>query len=186
MGISQSNCNNQTTAKITHLGMCHQAALATFSTKAPLRAWEKGNGVTRRVWSSSGFIARLIIITLVAALAGVIALSLVFLTGVRPGEAAPSSLSLPFRPGQTWIICQGYNTSEIDHIGTMVNALDLSISPTSASGTYGCTGANNASQGEKVTAPSSGPVVSYPTTDMACIKFDSLRRGREALLGHRS
>ena len=130
---------------------------------------------------SSGFIGRLLITALVTALAGVIAVSLVFLDGVRPAAAASSSLELPFPRGQTWVICQGYNTSEIDHVGTMVNALDLSISPTSASGTYGCTGATNASQGKVVTAPSSGTVVSYPTADMACIDFDS---GGSARIGH--
>ena len=134
----------------------------------------------RRTRLTSGFIGRGLIITLAAALAGVIAVSLVFLVGVHPAAAAPNSLELPFPRGQTWVICQGYNTP-ISHKGTMVNALDLSISPTSATGTNGCTGATNASQGKVVTAPSSGTVVRYPTADMACIDFDS---GGSARIGH--
>jgi hypothetical protein len=161
--------------------------------KAPLRAWEEGTGVMRRTRLSSGFIGRGLIITLAAALAGVIAVSLVFLVGVRPAAAAPSSLELPFSSGQTWVICQGYNNSQISHFGKQVHALDLSIDRKSALPTStkrACVGNANASTGKTVFAPSKGTIArtthssAYPSAqnDLACIKFDP--SPGSALVGH--
>jgi hypothetical protein len=147
----------------------------------------------RRTRLSSGFIGRGLIITLAAALAGVIAVSLVFLVGVRPAAAAPSSLELPFSSGQTWVICQGYNNSQISHFGKQVHALDLSIDRKSALPTStkrACVGNANASTGKTVFAPSKGTIArtthssAYPSAqnDLACIKFDP--SPGSALVGH--
>jgi hypothetical protein len=107
------------------------------------------------------------------------------LQAAPPDAKASGQLWLPFSLGKTWFVCQGYNTAEIDHVGTMINALDLSVDPTSASGTYGCTGSATASQGLTVSAPSSGTIVSYccknPIDDMVCIAFDI---GGSAHIGH--
>jgi hypothetical protein len=114
--------------------------------------------------------------------------TLSLLIAAAPSKAASLSLSLPFKIGQTWFICQGYNTSgpHLDHNGTQVHALDLSIAPTAASGTDGCVGGTSASQGQPVYAPTSGTVVSQcchkKVNDMVCIAAGA--GGVSLLIGH--
>lgn len=94
-------------------------------------------------------------------------------------EALPA-LSLPWTPGQTWYVCQGYNAS-ISHQG--MPAFDLSIDPHSPGGT-GCTGNLNASVGQAVRAPAAGIVLQisgYRGPDFICISFDG---GGSAAIGH--
>ncbi len=107
------------------------------------------------------------------------------LGSAAPANAASVSLLLPFKIGQTWFVCQGYNTTEIDHTGGQVDALDLSISPTAASGTYGCVGGPSASQGQAVYAPAAGTIVSQcchsPVNDMVCLDTTA---GGSLMIGH--
>ncbi len=109
------------------------------------------------------------------------------LASAVPASAASANLSLPFKIGQTWFICQGYNTPPpLDHNGSQVHALDLSIAPTAASGTDGCVGGTSASQGQTVYAPTSGTIVSQccsePVNDMVCMTTDA--GGISLLIGH--
>lgn len=87
------------------------------------------------------------------------ALVAVLVSGVlvaAPGEpaAAVPSLQLPFAPGQTWYVCQGYD-GRITHSGDP--ALDLTT--TSQRGADGCYGGANAAAGQPIHAPAAGSLV---------------------------
>jgi hypothetical protein len=95
----------------------------------------------------------------------------------RPAAALPSVITLPFRTGETWHLCQGYNGS-ISHGGAA--SLDLSLSPSSA-GPTGCTPSTaSASAGRPVLAPAGG-TVRHVTPDLICLDFSA---GGSMLIGH--
>lgn len=104
--------------------------------------------------------------------------------------SSPSSnFILPFSAGQTWTICQGYNTPEVTHIGPLTYSLDLSIANDAVStGGYGCIGSPNASTGQNVLAPQAGTVawVSPFTGDLICLSLDTpaANGAKSILLGH--
>ena len=118
-----------------------------------------------------------------AATGALVTLNLLLLA--PPADAASSHLLLPFGVGQTWFVCQGYNTPQLDHVGSQVHALDLSIAPTAATGTYGCVGGPSASKGQPVYAPAAGTIVSHccnsPVDDMVCIASSG---GGSLRIGH--
>ena len=69
--------------------------------------------------------------------------------------------SLPFHGGDTWTVCQGYNTREIDHIDGVsgLYALDFVTDSNAAIGTYGCNPAiTGASGGKQIIAPTAGMI----------------------------
>ena len=92
-------------------------------------------------------------------------------------------LQLPFTPGQTWYVCQGYN-GPIDHTSAYYaeTALDLSISPQAAS-SGGCDpNTADASTGQPVLSPADGTVANYfAEPDFVCITFDA---GGSTAIGH--
>ena len=92
--------------------------------------------------------------------------------------AVPHPLLLPFTPGETWYICQGYN-GQISHHGTY--SLDLSIDPNSP-GPTGCrTSTAHASTGKRVRAPGAGKVYQANGPDGIYIRFDA---GGTMIIGH--
>lgn len=103
--------------------------------------------------------------------------------------SANSAFILPFTAGQSWKVCQGYNTPEITHTGSLAHSFDLSIAAdsTSSSG-YGCLGAPNASAGQNVLAPADAKIawVSPLTKDIVCLTLDNAapNNARSIMLGH--
>ncbi|HPY42139.1 MAG TPA: hypothetical protein PLM98_16560, partial [Thiolinea sp.] len=100
-----------------------------------------------------------------------------------------ANLIFPFTAGQSWTVCQGYNTPEITHIGPLANSLDLSLASDSVSaGAYGCIGSSNASTGQNVLAPQAGTVawISPFTSDLVCISLNipAANGAKSVLLGH--
>ena len=88
-------------------------------------------------------------------------------------------INLPFRTGQTWYVCQGYQGS-ISHLNTY--SFDLTVAREDV-GTTGCWPTNgnfSKSAGQPVLAPAAG-TVSYVSSDMVCLTLDS---GRSLLIGH--
>lgn len=95
----------------------------------------------------------------------------------RPQESAATTLRLPFRAGQAWYVCQGYNGS-ISHRGQPV--LDLTVNAGGV-GRSGCTGSANASANQPVYAPVSGRLSQVSSAfGGVCITFGS----RSIYLGH--
>lgn len=93
-------------------------------------------------------------------------------------DAGPAPLLLPFSPGETWYVCQGYN-GRASGTHDDLPALDLSVDPDSP-GETGCTPATaNASTGRAITAPLGG-TVRHVGTDLACVSSGD----RSVLLGH--
>ncbi len=93
------------------------------------------------------------------------------------------ALELPFKAGETWYVCQGYNGS-ISHSNTLKYSLDLSISSNSITGGTGCSAATaSSSSGKEIYAPGSGKVAWWGSTDkdIVCINLDS---GGSVKLGH--
>ena len=100
-----------------------------------------------------------------------------------------TSLVFPFQSGQTWGICQGYNTPEITHTGTLINSLDLSFGLNSAIGSYGCNPATaNSSTAKSVVAPATGKIAwrGATSTDIVCLALDNptQNNGKSIMLGH--
>ncbi|WP_298610881.1 hypothetical protein [uncultured Thiothrix sp.] len=100
-----------------------------------------------------------------------------------------SNLIFPFTTGQTWTVCQGYNTPEITHIGPLNYSLDFSIAKDATNtGGYGCIGSANASTGQNVLAPQAGTVawISPFTSDIICLSLNTPapNGAKSVLLGH--
>lgn len=75
--------------------------------------------------------------------------------------AGPGTIQAPFATGETWYICQGYNTPTITHDGGDEYALDLVVAATDV-GSTGCFGQaptyGNSSRDKSVKAPANGKV----------------------------
>ena len=87
-------------------------------------------------------------------------------------------VNLPFRSGQTWYVCQGYQGS-VSHQTTF--GLDLSIAQDF--GASACWPRDNnfsKSAGQQVLAPASG-TISYVGSDLVCLSIDA---NRSLLIGH--
>lgn len=69
-------------------------------------------------------------------------------------QAAHGTFVLPFDPGETFLVCRGYQVPETTHDG--VFALDLAIQGST------CLFGDNTSAGQNVRAPFTGEVVYYP------------------------
>ena len=83
---------------------------------------------------------------------------------------------VPFLPGQTWYVCQGYRG--VSHLSGY--ALDMSNYPATPN-TQGCNSAyKNSATGQWVTAPGSG-ILGTPWSDGVCFRFDA---GGSFKLGH--
>lgn len=85
---------------------------------------------------------------------------------------------LPFHGSDTWTICQGYNTREIDHVdgASGLYALDLVTDSNAAVGTYGCNPAiTGASGGKQIVAPAAG-IIRHSNDgngEFICLRLDS-------------
>ncbi|MEH2030432.1 MAG: RICIN domain-containing protein [Nostoc sp.] len=91
----------------------------------------------------------------------------------------PNGLNLPFRSGQTWYVCQGYQ-GFISHQNYF--ALDLTISNKDFGSTacYANDGNASKSAGQALLAPASGKV-SYIGSDLVCLSIDN---NHSLFLGH--
>lgn len=97
-------------------------------------------------------------------------------------------LFLPFTPGETWYVCQGYNGT-VSHQNRY--AFDLTVESSMGSG--GCHGDRNATMGHAILAPGAGTVthINRPEAggdkpfdeahDMICLDLDS---GGSLVIGH--
>jgi murein DD-endopeptidase MepM/ murein hydrolase activator NlpD len=88
---------------------------------------------------------------------------------------------LPFKSGQTWFVCQGYQNS-ISHTGRSTFGLDLTISNKDfgVSGCYAHDGNTSKSAGQPVLAPASG-IVRHVAQDLVCLDIGN---NRALLIGH--
>jgi hypothetical protein len=88
-----------------------------------------------------------------------------------------SSIALPFSPGETWFVCQGYK-------GTASHSNAYALDLTVRSGDFGpnaCWGDQNASAGRSVTAPEAGNSVPLRAADLICLNLDG---GKSMVIGH--
>lgn len=97
-------------------------------------------------------------------------------------------IGLPFKPGQYWYVCQGYNNGRISHGNTF--AFDLSFAKNSVRpGGIGCLpGTNNASENQPVLAPVTGNVTHLSgwsgSSEFVCLTPES--GGGSLFIGHLS
>jgi len=111
-----------------------------------------------------------------------------------PSVVSSRSFLFPFRSGQTWTVCQGYNTGSITHNGSLKYSLDLSIDPDSADGSSGCLMSTaETSTGQSVLAPAAGKILWEGMSlglnvDVVCLALDkSAENGAQSvMLGHLS
>lgn len=107
-------------------------------------------------------------------MAGGVFVAVVSMLGFSASAIAQSSNDLvpPFSLGETWYICQGYNTPSISHDGNDEHALDL-VLDSAQKGPTGCD-ASNLSAGRAVYAPVNGTVFySSPDQGSVCINRSS-------------
>lgn len=101
--------------------------------------------------------------------------------------AGPGIIRAPFTPFEEWYICQGYNTPEVSHGGTIKNALDLVVATTDFGSKTGCAYWNaptygTSAEGKSVIAPADGVVYSSGSTyGTLCL---NLADGGSLLLAH--
>lgn len=113
-------------------------------------------------------------------------------TPTQSATPAPETFVFPFRKGEKWTVCQGYNTPSLTHKGNEINSLDLSIDASSASGSTGCNFTSlNASAGSKVVAPVDALIVWDGLTrgigsDVVCLRLKETASNdaQSMLLGH--
>ncbi len=75
-------------------------------------------------------------------------------------SGADGDFIFPFEKGQSWMVCQGYNTPKMSHHGDDIHALDISHDLNAADGSSGCNFSSaNASVGQMVYAPADGSMV---------------------------
>jgi murein DD-endopeptidase MepM/ murein hydrolase activator NlpD len=98
---------------------------------------------------------------------------------INPPPPPPSGqITLPFKSGQTWHVCQGYN-GPISHQNYY--ALDLSIGrDIGSTACYAADGNVSRSANQPVTAPVGGKIY-HVNTDLVCLSIDN---NRSLLLGH--
>jgi hypothetical protein len=116
---------------------------------------------------------------LVAAMVALVALGWM---GAGGTARASSDLGVivPTKKGQTWYVCQGYNTN-ISHRGGDKYGLDL-IPDRRAVGTTGCRAGYNAAQHQRVYTPVSGTISwKHFPGGLVCIKVSS---SRSIKIGH--
>jgi hypothetical protein len=117
-----------------------------------------------------------------------LSLSIVLAAALTPHQA--EAATLPFHGADTWTVCQGYNTSEIDHVDGESGrfALDLVTDANAAVGTYGCNpGIAGASAGKPILAPVAGVIRHSATNggEFICLRLDSpFGRIRSINFGH--
>lgn len=90
------------------------------------------------------------------------------------------AIQLPFSPGETWYICNGYNGYGVHDGNPMLDLSTYSASPVNG----GCdpSHGNGDSGGQIVTAPFSGKLSSLGRSDMACITTSD--RTKSMKIGH--
>ncbi len=109
-------------------------------------------------------------------------------------RAGNGDFIFPFSKGQTWMVCQGYNTPDIFHHDGDIHALDFSYDLDAANGPSGCGFSSaNASAGQMVYAPADGSIAWYGLDDTPGIGIDvtciTLREtasngAKSVMLGH--
>ncbi len=94
----------------------------------------------------------------------------------------PGQILLPFKSGQTWFVCQGYQNNGISHKGRSIFGLDLTITNKDfgSSGCYAYDGNTSKSAGQPVLAPSAG-TARYVDRDLVCLDIGN---NRALLIGH--
>lgn len=107
------------------------------------------------------------VVVIVAVLAG---LCLAVVAPVAPAAAFPAGLLPGVAPGETWVVCQGYNNSGISHSGTLRYSLDLTAD-LGGVGSGGCTGSATVTGGRSVVAPGAG-VVAWNDGSGFCLNLD--------------
>lgn len=105
------------------------------------------------------------------------------------GTSNSNNLIFPFSQGQNWKICQGYNTNQITHKGSLIHSFDLSIASNSAIGSYGCNSSTSAtSSKQNVVAPAKGYVrwKGSNSTDIVCMTLSktTVNGANSVMLGH--
>ena len=88
-------------------------------------------------------------------------------------------INLPFRSGQTWYVCQGYQGS-ISHGTTFGLDLTATNKDFGSSACWAWDGNVNKSAGQQVLAPASGRIY-YIESDLVCLSIDA---NRSLLIGH--
>ncbi|MDM8567236.1 hypothetical protein QUF74_16500 [Candidatus Halobeggiatoa sp. HSG11] len=106
-------------------------------------------------------------------------------------SAASRDLVFPFEQGETWYVCQGYNTNQITHHNDyrtiqLKYSFDLTTEPNSTPpwSTYGCNGDRKHAKRKSVLSPGTGTVAKEKyaaASDMMCI---NLNNGGSIMLGH--
>jgi hypothetical protein len=97
------------------------------------------------------------------------------------------SAPVPFEAGSKWVICQGYNTREIDHVNSGnpegrnngLYALDFVVDLNGLGGTYGCLDVKE-TIGKKIIAPAAGKVKiqNWGVSSGICLRLDQSYEGR--------
>lgn len=98
----------------------------------------------------------------------------------RPAASTSGNIDLPFRVGDTWYVCQGYN-GRISHRNTP--ALDLTVGSRDFGYNNSCwahDGNVSRSAGRPILAPASGTVW-HIGQDLVCLSID---QNRSLLIGH--
>ena len=101
---------------------------------------------------------------------------------IAPPPPPSGQILLPFKSGQTWFVCQGYQNNGISHKGWSAFGLDLTITNKDfgTSGCYAYDGNTSKSAGQTVLAPASG-TARYVDKDLVCLDIGN---NRALLIGH--
>ena len=85
--------------------------------------------------------------------------------------AFPAQLLAGVAPGETWVVCQGYNNTSVSHSGNLQFALDLTADLGGVGG-GGCTGSATVTGDRQVVAPGSG-TIAWNDGSGFCVNFDA-------------
>jgi hypothetical protein len=94
-------------------------------------------------------------------------------TAMAPSAAAFPTQMLPAHaPGQTWVVCQGYNNGSVSHSGTAQFGLDVTADLDGV-GSIGCKPAGaNVTANRQVVAPGDG-TIAWNDGNGFCVNFDA-------------
>jgi hypothetical protein len=90
-------------------------------------------------------------------------------------SAPVSGLIFPFSRTNDWQICQGYNTSSVSHIGTLVYSFDFAYG-LGNQGSTACFGTDTISENKPYLAPANGVIGGRDfgnDTDVSCLVLDT-------------
>lgn len=114
-------------------------------------------------------VSRLVRSAVVVSVLAAVAATLQWLSPV-PAQAYPSMM-LPFAEGQTWYVCQGYNSQ--GQFTTHGGKPWLDVTTYSGRGSNGCSGGQHAAAGAPILAPADGTARTWDTNaGGVCVTFD--------------